>query len=74
LTNPLRTRTIRTLLNPLGSNIRSTAHTIPPQKIRRFIDRSLAVKGKLASANAKARGWERRPGEFDIHNVQFSLM
>ncbi|OJA08257.1 hypothetical protein AZE42_02068 [Rhizopogon vesiculosus] len=53
------TRTIRTLPNPLRSKIRSTAHTIPPQKIRKFIDQRLALKGKLTSA--KARGWERRP-------------
>ncbi|KAG1745391.1 uncharacterized protein EDB91DRAFT_1220332 [Suillus paluster] len=55
------TRTIRTLSNPLGSKIHSTAHTIPPQKIRRFINQSLAIKGRLGSAKAKARGWERRP-------------
>ncbi|KAG0704693.1 hypothetical protein DFH29DRAFT_910532 [Suillus ampliporus] len=55
------TRTIRTLSSPLGSKVHSTAQTIPSQKIRKFIDRSLAVKGRLGSAKAKARGWERRP-------------
>ncbi|KAG2157481.1 hypothetical protein DEU56DRAFT_764887 [Suillus clintonianus] len=57
------TRTIRTLPNSLGSRARSTAHTIPSQKIRKFINQSLAVRGRMASAKAKARGWERRPGE-----------
>ncbi|KAJ8594671.1 hypothetical protein M405DRAFT_464254 [Rhizopogon salebrosus TDB-379] len=66
------TRTIRTLSNPLGSKIRSTAHTIPPQKIRKFIDQSLAIKGRLASTKAKARGWERRPGEYRS-NIGLSL-
>ncbi|KAG2116596.1 uncharacterized protein F5147DRAFT_673623 [Suillus discolor] len=60
------TRTIRTLPDSLGSKVRSTAHTIPSQKIRKFIDQSLAIKGRLASAKAKARGWERRPANVGV--------
>ncbi|KAG1754369.1 hypothetical protein EDB19DRAFT_2034869 [Suillus lakei] len=60
------TRTIRTLPNSLGSKVHSTAHTIPSQKIRKFINQSLAVKGRLASAKAKARGWERRPANVGV--------
>ncbi|KAG2349509.1 hypothetical protein BDR05DRAFT_955391 [Suillus weaverae] len=60
------TRTIRTLPNPLGSKVHSTAHTIPSQKIRKFINQSLAIKGRLASAKAKARGWERRPANVGV--------
>ncbi|KAG2061571.1 hypothetical protein BDR06DRAFT_947046 [Suillus hirtellus] len=60
------TRTIRTLPDSLGSKVRSTAHTIPSQKIRKFIDKSLAIKGRLASAKAKARGWERRPANVGV--------
>lgn len=55
------TRTIRTLPDSHGSKVNSTAHTIPSQKIRKFINRSLAIKGQLASDKAKGRGWERRP-------------
>lgn len=57
----VRTRTIRTLPDLHGSKVNSTAHTIPSQKIRKFINRSLAIKGRLASDKAKGRGWERRP-------------
>ncbi|KAG1814901.1 hypothetical protein EV424DRAFT_1124918 [Suillus variegatus] len=60
------TRTIRTLPDSLGSKVRSTAHTIPSQKIRKFVDQSLAIKGRLASAKAKARGWERRPANVGV--------
>ncbi|KAG1789407.1 uncharacterized protein HD556DRAFT_1398028 [Suillus plorans] len=60
------TRTIRTLPDSLGSKVRSTAHTIPSQKIRKFFDQSLAIKGRLASAKAKARGWERRPANVGV--------
>ncbi|KAG2077912.1 hypothetical protein BDR04DRAFT_1087584 [Suillus decipiens] len=65
------TRTIRTLPNSLGSKVHSTAHTIPSQKIRKFINQSLAIKGRLASAKAKTRGWERRPGE-SWSNIAFT--
>lgn len=60
------TRTIRTLPDSLGSKVRSTAHTIPSQKIRKFIDQSLAIKGRLGFAKAKARGWERRPANVGV--------
>lgn len=60
------TRTIRTLPNPLRSKVHATAHTIPSQKIRKFINQSLAIKGRLASAKAKARGWERRPANVGV--------
>ncbi|KAG1738176.1 hypothetical protein EDD22DRAFT_852099 [Suillus occidentalis] len=55
------TRTIRTLPDSHKSKVNSTAHTIPSQKIRKFINRSLATKGQLGSDKAKRRGWERRP-------------
>lgn len=60
------TRTIRTLPDSLASKVHSTAHTIPSQKIRKFINQSLAIKGRLASAKAKARGWERRPANIGV--------
>ncbi|KAG2365696.1 hypothetical protein BDR07DRAFT_1397926 [Suillus spraguei] len=60
------TRTIRTLPNSLGSKVYSTAHTIPSQRIRKFINQSLAIKGRLASAKAKTRGWERRPANIGV--------
>ncbi|KAF8060723.1 hypothetical protein FPV67DRAFT_1564076 [Lyophyllum atratum] len=47
-------RAIRTLApgrSPAG------ASTLPSAKVRKFLDRSLALKG----GNAKTRGWERRP-------------
>jgi hypothetical protein len=59
-------RTIRTLPDSLASKVRSTAHTIPSQKIRKFVNQSLAIKGRLASAKAKARGWERRPANIGV--------
>ncbi|KAG1891401.1 hypothetical protein F4604DRAFT_1706014 [Suillus subluteus] len=60
------THTIRTLPDSLASKVHSTAHTIPSQKIRKFINQSLAIKGRVASAKAKARGWERRPANIGV--------
>jgi hypothetical protein len=49
-------RTIRTLIpdqHPSG------AGTIPSSKVRKFIDRTLALKG----GNPGTRGWERKAGK-----------
>ncbi|KIJ90936.1 hypothetical protein K443DRAFT_686390 [Laccaria amethystina LaAM-08-1] len=55
----LGSRAIRVL--PDG-NKPSTPSARPSRKIRKFLDRTLALKG----GNPKARGWERRPVNIGI--------
>ncbi|KAG6827438.1 hypothetical protein H0H92_011793 [Tricholoma furcatifolium] len=50
----LGTRTIRTLAS--GATV-AGASTLPSSKVKKFLDRSLGLKGP----SAKKRGWERRP-------------
>ncbi|KIK99224.1 hypothetical protein PAXRUDRAFT_132532 [Paxillus rubicundulus Ve08.2h10] len=59
-------RTIRTLPRASDPRSQATALTIPPSHARKFIDQSLAVKGKQALLKAKRRGWERRPANIGV--------
>ncbi|KAF8845559.1 hypothetical protein BDN67DRAFT_999680 [Paxillus ammoniavirescens] len=59
-------RTIRTLPRASDPRSQATARTVPPPRSRKFIDHSLAVKGKQALLKAKRRGWERRPANIGV--------
>ncbi|KAF8446425.1 hypothetical protein L210DRAFT_3758474 [Boletus edulis BED1] len=63
-------RTIRTL--PQLSNPRSqaTARSVPSARARKFVDQSLAMKGKKAFIQAKKKGWERRPANVGVMKYQ----
>lgn len=56
-------RTIRTLPRLSDPRSQATARSVPSARARKFMDHSLAMKGKNALLNAKKRGWERRPGK-----------
>ena len=56
--SPFSARTFR--VNSSGPKHPSAAATVPSAKVRKFVDRSLALKGSAA----RTRGWERRPGAF----------
>jgi len=59
-------RTIRTLPRTSDPRSQATARTVPSSRSRKFIDQSLAVKGKQALLKAKRRGWERRPANIGV--------
>ncbi|KAF9242346.1 hypothetical protein BU15DRAFT_60470 [Melanogaster broomeanus] len=59
-------RTIRTLSRASDSRSQATSRTVPPSRARKFIDQSLALKGKQALLKAKRRGWERRPANVGV--------
>ncbi|KAG6371521.1 hypothetical protein JVT61DRAFT_9226 [Boletus reticuloceps] len=67
---PVSGRTIRTL--PQLSNPRSqaTARSVPSAGARKFVDQSLAMKGKKAFIKAKKKGWERRPANVGVMKYQ----
>jgi hypothetical protein len=52
-------RAIRMLPN---STQPSVPATLPSRKVKRFLDRTLALKG----SNQRTKGWERRPGNFIV--------
>jgi hypothetical protein len=51
-------RAIRTLSNSSRSGL-PTLMTLPPPKVKKFMNRSLNIKGN----QSRIKGWERRPGE-----------
>ncbi|KAF9229804.1 hypothetical protein BS17DRAFT_771947 [Gyrodon lividus] len=53
-------RTIRTLPQASDPRSQATARTVPSSRARKFMDQSLAIKGKQALLKAKRKGWERR--------------
>lgn len=59
-------RTIRTLPRPSDPRSQATARSVPSARARRFVNQSLAMKGKQALVKAKKKGWERRPGKSDV--------
>ncbi|KAG6856811.1 hypothetical protein H0H87_000510 [Tephrocybe sp. NHM501043] len=58
-------RTIRTL----APGAVAGASTLPSAKVRKFLDRSLGLKGP----SAKKRGWERRPGESSSYYTRIGI-
>ncbi|KAF8546577.1 hypothetical protein OG21DRAFT_1599831, partial [Imleria badia] len=63
-------RTIRTLPRPSDPRSQATARSVPSARARRFVDQSLAMKGKQALLKAKKKGWERRPANVGIMKHQ----
>jgi len=63
-------RTIRTLPRPSDPRSQATARSVPSARARRFVNHSLAMKGKQALVKAKKKGWERRPANVGVMKYQ----
>jgi hypothetical protein len=63
-------RTIRTLPRPSDPRSQATARSVPSARARRFVNQSLAMKGKQALVKAKTKGWERRPVNVGVMKYQ----
>ncbi|KAI9566976.1 hypothetical protein HD554DRAFT_1041053 [Boletus coccyginus] len=63
-------RTIRTLPRPSDPRSQATARSVPSARARRFVNQSLAMKGKKALLRAKKKGWERRPANVGVMKYQ----
>ncbi|KAN0101025.1 hypothetical protein V8E55_001009 [Tylopilus felleus] len=63
-------RTIRTLPRHSDPRSQATARTVPSARVRRFVDQSLAMKGKQALLKAKKKGWERRAANVGVMKHQ----
>ncbi|EGN92958.1 hypothetical protein SERLA73DRAFT_190331 [Serpula lacrymans var. lacrymans S7.3] len=57
-------RTVRTLPKASDSRAMATAKTLPPHTVKKFVSRSLNLKGE--ERFAKSRGWERRPANIGV--------
>jgi len=55
-------RAVRALSNPSRRASLPASMTIPPLKIKKFVNRSLNIKGN----KSKTKGWERRPANIGV--------
>ncbi|KAH7917463.1 hypothetical protein BV22DRAFT_1135384 [Leucogyrophana mollusca] len=65
-------RTIRTLPNLSDPKARATAKTLPSRHVRKFLERTLVLKGAAKSNRrhpASTTGWERRPANVGVMRV-----